>query len=80
MGDKKSAIYTFVLQLIMISLLVFLFLVVMLVLVGNTPVMILFTAPGILLQIILIFYFAIIVFATSGKSSKTKKPKTKDNQ
>ena len=75
MGDKTSAIYTFVLQILAIWLLVFLFLVVMLVIVGKSPIMILFTAPGILLEVIFVFYFWLIVFPFSSKVKKKKKPK-----
>jgi hypothetical protein len=73
LGDKTSAAYTFVLQVVAIGLLVFLFLVVMLVLVGNSPIMILFTPSGIFLEIILVIYFWVIVFPSSGKPKKNKK-------
>ena len=78
MGDKTSAVYTFVLQILAIWLLVFLFLVVMLVIVGNSPIMILFTPSGILLEIIFVFYFWLIVFPFSSKSKKKKKPNKKE--
>ena len=80
MGEKTSVIFTFVLQLIGIFLLVFLFLVVMLVLVGNSPIMILFTPAGILLEIIFVFYFWLIIFPFSGKVKKTKKSDKKEQE
>ena len=78
MGAKASAVYTFVLQLVGISLLVFLFLVVMLVLVGNMPFMILFTPSGILLEIILLVYFWLIVFPLADKTKKRTKGNKKE--
>ncbi|WNZ28726.1 MAG: hypothetical protein IAX21_08735 [Candidatus Bathyarchaeota archaeon] len=80
MGGKTSAIYTFVLQLIAIFLLVFLFLVVMLVIVGNSPIMILFTPSGILLEIIFVIYFWLIIFPLSGKPKKPKKSDKKERK
>ncbi|MDG6222165.1 MAG: hypothetical protein QCH99_02760 [Candidatus Bathyarchaeota archaeon] len=80
MGGKTSAIYTFVLQLIAIFLLVFLFLVVMLVIVGNSPIMILFTPSGILLEIIFVIYFWLIIFPLSGKPKKPKKSDKKEGK
>jgi len=50
MGLKKGSVYTFIVQLILIYLIVLLFLLVMLVIIGNAPVLILFTAPGIFLS------------------------------
>jgi len=78
MGEKTSVIFTFVLQLIGIFLLVFLFLVVMLVLVGNSPIMILFTPAGILLEIIFVFYFWLIIFPFSGKVKKKSDKKEQE--
>ena len=63
MGDKKGSVYLFILQLIVVYLLVILFLVVMLVIIGNAPVLILFTAPGIFLQVVLISYFWLLLFS-----------------
>jgi hypothetical protein len=80
LGDKTSAVYTFILQLVAIGLLAFLFLVVMLVLVGNAPIMILFTPSGILLEIILIIYFWLIAFPGAGKSKKNKKSDKKEEK
>ncbi|MFZ7138396.1 MAG: hypothetical protein ACOWW1_08270 [archaeon] len=80
MGDKTSAVYTFILQLVAIGLLAFLFLVVMLVLVGNSPIMILFTPSGILLEIILVIYFWLIAFPGAGKPKKNKKSDKKEEK
>lgn len=80
MGAKASAIYTFVLQLIGISLLVFLFLVIMFVLVGNMPFMILFTPSGVLLEMMLIIYFWLIIFPLSGKNKKSEKSTKKEDE
>ena len=80
MGDKASAVYTFILQLMGIGLLVFLFLVIILVLVGNTPIMILFTPSGILLEIIFVIYFWVIIFPLSDKPKKNKKPDKKEEK
>ena len=63
MGDKKGSVYLFILQLIVVYPLVILFLVVMLVIIGNAPVLILFTAPGIFLQVVLISYFWLLLFS-----------------
>ena len=80
MGDKTNAVYTFILQVIAIGLLVFLFLVVMLVLVGNSPIMILFTPSGILLEIIFVIYFWLIIFPLSSKPKKNKKSDKKEEK
>ncbi|MCW8802743.1 MAG: hypothetical protein OQK81_05240 [Candidatus Bathyarchaeota archaeon] len=80
MGDKTNAVYTFILQVIAIGLLVFLFLVVMLVLVGNSPIMILLTPSGLLLETILVIYFWLIVFPFSGKAKKNKKTDKKEEK
>jgi len=75
MGLKKGSVYTFILQLIVIYLLVLLFLLVMLVIIGNAPVLILFTAPGIFLQVVLILYFWLFLFSIPSKSPIFKKSK-----
>lgn len=75
MGLQKGSVYTFIAQLIMIYLLVLLFLLVMLVIIGNTPVLILFTAPGIFLQVVLIIYFWLFLFSLPDKSPIFKKSK-----
>ena len=80
MGSKASAIYTFILQLLGVGLLVFLFLLVMLVLVGKSPIMILFTPSGLLLEIIFIIYFWLILFPLSGKPKKKKKSDKKEEK
>ncbi|TET24608.1 MAG: hypothetical protein E3J73_07900 [Candidatus Bathyarchaeum sp.] len=74
MGLKKGSVYTFIAQLIMTYLMVLLFLLVMLVVIGNAPVLILFTAPGIFLQIVLIIYFWLLLFSVPDKSPMFKKP------
>lgn len=74
MGTKKGSVYTFIAQLIMTYLMVLLFLLVMLVIIGNAPVLILFTAPGIFLQVVLIIYFWLILFSVPDKSPMFKKP------
>ncbi len=74
MGPKKGSVYTFIAQLIMTYLMVLLFLLVMLVIIGNAPVLILFTAPGIFLQVVLIIYFWLILFSVPDKSPMFKKP------
>jgi len=73
MGLKKGSVYTFIAQLILIYLLVLLFLLVMLVIIGNAPVLILFTAPGIFLQVVLIIYFWLFLFSLPDKSPTFKK-------
>ena len=80
MGDKTSAVYTFILQLVVVALLVFLFLIVMLVLVGKAPILILFTLSGILLETIFIFYFWLIFFPLSGKQKKKNDDKKEGKQ
>lgn len=80
MGDKTSAVYTFILQLVVVTLVVFLFLIVMLVLVGNVPILILFTPSGILLETIFIFYFWLIIFPLSGKPKKKNDDKKEEKQ
>lgn len=74
MGLKKGSVYTFIAQLIITYLMVLLFLLVMLVVIGNAPVLILFTAPGIFLQIVLIIYFWLLLFSVPDKSPMFKKP------
>jgi len=74
MGAKKGSVYTFIAQLIMTYLMVLLFLLVMLVIIGNVSVLILFTAPGIFLQVVLIIYFWLILFSVPDKSPMFKKP------
>jgi len=74
MGLKKGSVYTFIAQLIMTYLMVLLFLLVMLVIIGNAPVLILFTAPGIFLQVVLIIYFWLTLFSVPDKSPMFKKP------
>lgn len=74
MGLQKGSVYTFIAQLILIYLLVLLFLLVMLVIIGNAPVLILFTAPGIFLQVVLIIYFWLFLFSLP-KSPIFKKSK-----
>ncbi len=73
MGVKKTTLYIFVLQLILTCFLVLLFLFIMLVIIGNAPVLILFTAPGIFLQIILITYFWLLLFSAPDPSPMLKK-------
>lgn len=80
MGDKTSALYTFILQIIAIGLLVFLFLVIMLVLVGKAPIMILFTPSGFLLEFILVIYFWLLIFPLSSKHKKPKKSNKKEEK
>jgi len=80
MGDKTSAVYTFILQIIAIGLLVFLFLVIMLVLVGKAPIMILFTPSGFLLEFILVIYFWLLIFPLSSKHKKPKKSDKKEEK
>lgn len=75
MGLQKGSVYTFIAQLILIYLLVILFLLVMLVIIGDTPVLILFTAPGIFLQVVLIIYFWLFLFSLPDKSPIFKKSK-----
>jgi hypothetical protein len=75
MGLQKGSVYTFILQLIVIYLLVLLFLLVMLVIIGNAPVLILFTAPGIFLQVVLILYFWLFLFSIPRKPQISKKSK-----
>ena len=74
MGLKKGSVYTFIAQLIMSYLMVLLFLLVMLVVIGKAPVLILFTAPGIFLQVVLIIYFWLLLFSVPDKSPMFKKP------
>jgi len=73
MGLKKGSVYTFIVQLILIYLIVLLFLLVMLVIIGNAPVLILFTVPGIFLQVVLIIYFWLFLFSLPSKSPTFKK-------
>ncbi len=80
MGDKTSAVYTLILQIIAIGLLVFLFLVVMLVIIGNAPIMILFTPSGFLLEAILVIYFWLIIFPLASKPKKSKKSHKKEEK
>ena len=74
MGLKKGSVYTFIAQLIMSYLMVLLFLLVMLVVIGKAPVLILFTAPGIFLQVVLIIYLWLLLFSVPDKSPMFKKP------
>jgi hypothetical protein len=72
-GVKISSVFTFIAQLILSYLLVLLFLIVTLIIIGHTPVMILFTSPGIFLQAVLMIYFWVILFALPDKPQIFKK-------
>jgi len=73
MGLKKGSVYTFIAQLILIYLIVILFLLVMFVIIGNAPVLILFTGPGIFLQVVLIIFFWLFLFSIPSKPPPFKK-------
>ncbi len=73
MGFKSGAVYTFIAQLILSYLMVLLFLLVTLVIIGTVPVLILFTAPGIFLQLVLIIYFWLLLFSIPDKPQVFKK-------
>jgi hypothetical protein len=73
MGLQKGSVYTVIVQFILIYLLVILFLLVMFVIVGNVPVLILFTAPGIFLQVVLIIFFWLFLFSIPSKPQTFKK-------
>ena len=70
----RSSLYMLALQLVAIGLFVLLFLLVMLVLVGNVPVSILFSTPGIFLQLVLVFLFWLLLFSVPEKSPRHIKP------
>lgn len=72
-GIKKNWVYMLILQLILSFFIVLLFLLVMLIIIGNVPVMVLFTAPGLFLQLILMIYFWLLLFAIPNKPPVFKK-------
>ena len=72
-GVKIGSVFTFITQLILSYLMVILFLIVTLIIIGKAPVLILFTPPGIFLQVVLTIYFWVILFALPAKPQIFKK-------
>jgi hypothetical protein len=72
-GVTKDSVFTIVLQFFVVFLIVLVFLIVMLIVIGKVPITILFTVPGFFLQVILAFYFWLLLFAIPGKAKKSKK-------
>lgn len=75
MGVKLGSVYTFIAQVILSYLIVFLFLIVTFVIVGKAPVLVLITPPGIFLQLILMFYCWLLLFAIPNKPQTLGKKK-----
>jgi hypothetical protein len=67
MGVKIGSVYTFIAQVILSYLVVLLFLIVTLIIVGKAPVLILITPPGMFLQLVLMFYCWLLLFAIPNK-------------
>ncbi len=73
MGVKIGSVYTFIAQIILSYLVVLLFLIVTLVIVGKAPVLILITPPGMFLQLVLMFYCWLLLFAIPNKPQILRK-------
>lgn len=76
-GVTISSVFTFIAQLILSYLIVLLFLIVTLIIIGKAPILILVTPPGIFLQVILVIYFWVIMFALPSKPKIFKKQNKK---
>jgi hypothetical protein len=76
MGVKIGSVYTFIAQVILSYLVVLLFLIVTLVILGNAPVLILVTPPGMFLQLVLMFYCWLLLFAIPNKPQILRKQKS----